>query len=550
MRIAVISNVNLDLLRQTLSKDNELYIQEGYGQWIREAINPSEPFKKFNPEAIFVLLDGTALLEEINSVDEVEQELQMAIRYCMQLATIFSSIPIFISNIDIAPKKIIMGDRIRPEHYFMNFWENLLEQCVNDKANIHLFDLRAIIEEYGRGNFYSDKMWYMGSIPYSVKAISCLSDAIRLKVKCHSTMRKKVLVLDLDNTLWGGVLGEDGFDGILISRSLLGATYRDTQLRVKELADSGILLAIVSKNDESDVRRILTEHPQMVLHVDDFVAIYANWDAKAHNIAKLANTLNLGLDSFVFLDDNPVEREEVRMALPGITVAEFPGDVSNLPSTIRKIAEKYFFTARLTKEDLSKTYQYKQEIKRQVALNNALSIEDYLLSLQIRIVLQEMQDAQLERVAQLTQKTNQFNLMTSRYSTEQLIAYKAKKSNYIYVATVSDRYGDNGLVFVLMVSVNEDKAQIDNLLMSCRVMGRHIEDTVITAVEEELRKNGIKQIMARYIPTAKNKPVVNLLERLDYQLINTDMNNIKYYNRYLEEECHQRKVLFDVKWWQ
>jgi len=548
MKIAILSNVNLDLLIQALSKHNEVYHQAGYGQWIQEAINPSDHLRSFNPEAIFILLDGSALLDGIDSINEAKQEMINAIHYCENLASLFSSTMIFVSNIDIAPKEIIAGDRIRPEHNLMNFWENELENCIHNNTNIHLFDLRLLIEEFGRHNFYSDKMWYMGSIPYSIKGISGLADAIMMKIQAHTSTRKKVLILDLDNTLWGGVLGEDGFDGIEISRSLIGAVYRDTQLRIKELARSGILLAIVSKNDRDDVLHVLDEHPQMVLRSKDFVCIYANWDSKVNNIVNLANTLNLGLDSFVFLDDNPVEREAVRRALPEVTVVDFPKDVANLPGTIQKIAERYFFAARLTKEDVLKTNQYQQEIKRQAALENVLSIEDYLVSLQIKVVLEEMKNEQLERVAQLTQKTNQFNLVTRRYSAEQLIAYKEKKDNHIYVATVSDRYGDSGLVFVLMISENGDKAKIDNLLMSCRVMGRYIEDAVIAAVEEKLMEKGITQIAAQYIPTEKNKPVKDLMERLDYQLVSTDENNIKTYIRYLEKECSQRKVLFEVKW--
>jgi len=390
-------------------------------------------------------------------------------------------------------------------------------------------------------------MWYMGSIPYSMKGISRIKENIENIINNQSNIRKKVLLLDLDNTLWGGVIGEDGIEGIQLSRSLIGAAYRDSQLRIKELAESGILLAIVSKNNEEDVLNVLREHPQMVLKEDDFVAIYANWDNKANNIINLANKLNLGLDSFVFLDDNPVEREAVRLALPEVTVVEFPKDISNLPSTIEKIARDYFYAARLTKEDIMKTEQYQQEAKRRSALESAATIEDYLVSLQIEVVLGEMQESQIERVAQLTQKTNQFNILTRRYTTEQLIEYKSNENNHIYVANVSDKYGDSGLVFVLMISKSEDIAQIDNLLMSCRVMGRYIEDSIIDSVERKLMQDGVKEIRAKYIPTAKNKPVENLLERLGYKVTKND-NNIKSYRRRLTEDCPQRKVIFEAIW--
>lgn len=548
MRIAVLSNVNLDLLCQILAKKHEIYQQEGYGQWVQETIAPSDSLSKFKPEAVFILLDGSALLDGVVGTSDSERELGLAIQRCENMARQFPSAPIFISNIDIAPKEILPGDQIRSDHILMHFWERKLELSIAENTNIHLFDLRALIEEYGRRNFYSDKMWYMGSIPYNIKAFSVLADAIDRRIHCYKAIRKKVLVLDLDNTLWGGVLGEDGFDGIQISRSLLGASYRDAQLRIKELASTGVLLAIVSKNDEEDVLRVLREHSQMVLRVEDFVAIYANWDDKTKNIVKLAELLNLGLDSFVFLDDNHVEREMVRTSLPEVTVVDFPKDVANLPNTIKQLGVDYFYTDRLTKEDLLKTAQYHQEVNRKKALVNVASLEEYLISLEMNIILEEMQESQLERVSQLTQKTNQFNLNTARYTPEELKTYCFNKGNHIYTATVSDRYGDSGLVFVLMISTREDKAQINNLLMSCRVMGRHIEDTVIDAIEEKMKRYGIKQIEAKYIPTAKNKPVEDLMERLGYRLVQRDNNGIKCYCRFIDDECPERKVLFRVNW--
>lgn len=545
-RIAILSNVNLEILNQDLLKKYHVFKQDGYGQWIQYAID-DEKISSFNPDIIFLILDGFALLEGVTDNSDIELELHNIFAYIERLALSHASIPVYVSNIDIPPRRIIEGDSLRPEHITMNMWENKLREHILNNKNLHIFHLRTMIENVGRNNFYSDKMWYMGSIPYSMKGISCIKENIENIINNQSNIRKKVLLLDLDNTLWGGVIGEDGIEGIQLSRSLIGAAYRDSQLRIKELAESGILLAIVSKNNEEDVLNVLREHPQMVLKEDDFVAIYANWDNKANNIINLANKLNLGLDSFVFLDDNPVEREAVRLALPEVTVVEFPKDISNLPSTIEKIARDYFYAARLTKEDIMKTEQYQQEAKRRSALESAATIEDYLVSLQIEVVLGEMQESQIERVAQLTQKTNQFNILTRRYTTEQLIEYKSNENNHIYVANVSDKYGDSGLVFVLMISKSEDIAQIDNLLMSCRVMGRYIEDSIIDSVERKLMQDGVKEIRAKYIPTAKNKPVENLLERLGYKVTKND-NNIKSYRRRLTEDCPQRKVIFEAIW--
>ncbi len=542
-KIVLLSNVNLEVLNEALSKDNDIYHIEGYNQWVQYAID-QEKMNNLKPRLIFLLLDGYPLF---NDISDISQEINNNLAYIEKLASNNPSVPIYVSNIDIQPLKIIQGDDIRPEHKIMDQWEEGLKDLIQRNINLHLFDLRTIIENLGRENFYSNQMWYLGSIPCGIKGINRLSERINKIIKSQSQARKKVLILDLDNTLWGGVIGEDGLEGIQLSNSYIGAAYKDAQMRIKELQGLGVLLAIVSKNNEEDVMKVLRDHPHMVLREDDFVAIYANWNPKSSNILDMANKLNLGLDSFVFLDDNPVEREAVRLAIPEVTVPDFPKDVANLPNIIVEISRDYFFSTRLTKEDLEKTEQYQQESKRQKVLENSASIEDYLKSLEIVVNLEEMNEGQIERVAQLTQKTNQFNLMTARYTAEQLIEYKSKSNNHIYVANVSDKFGDSGLVFVIMVSTDGNVATIDNLLMSCRVMGRYIEDSAINSIEEKLIAHGAREIRAKFIPTAKNKPVVNLMERLGYTLINNE-DDIKYYNRILGEECKDRKILFEPIW--
>ncbi|TJX13953.1 HAD-IIIC family phosphatase [Tissierella creatinini] len=542
-KIILLSNVNLEVLNEALSKDNDIYHIEGYNQWVQYAID-QEKMNNIKPRLIFLLLDGYPLFKDIS---DISQELNNNMAYIEKLASNNPSVPIYVSNIDIQPLKIIQGDDIRPEHKIMEQWEEALKDCIQRNINLHLFDLRTIIENLGRENFYSNQMWYLGSIPCSIKGINLLSERINKIIKSQSQARKKVLILDLDNTLWGGVLGEDGLEGIQLSNSYIGAAYKDAQMRIKELQGLGVLLAIVSKNNEEDVMKVLKDHPHMVLKEDDFVAIYANWNPKSSNILDMANRLNLGLDSFVFLDDNPVEREAVRLAIPEVVVAEFPKDVANLPNVIVEISRDYFFSTRLTKEDFEKTGQYQQESKRQKVLENSASIEDYLRSLEIIVNLHEMTEAQIERVAQLTQKTNQFNLMTGRYSAEQLVEYKSNNNNHIYVANVSDKFGDSGLVFVMMVSTDGNVATIDNLLMSCRVMGRFIEDTAINSIEQKLMAQGITEIKAKFIPTAKNKPVVNLMDRLGYAMVNSE-DDIKNYARILGEECEDRRILFEPIW--
>lgn len=543
-KMLVLSNVNLDLVNKELMKTLKVHQTDGYGQWVQYALDTRKT-TDLDLDSVFVILDGNELVRYDSEIQNIEYD--NIFNYLQLIVKNNPTLPIYISNIDLYPRHISSGDSEPIERTLMQEWDDRLKNLLVGYNNAHLFDLRLVIEQYGRDFFYSSKMWYMASCPYNMKAINTLGQAIIKKVRQQLAIRKKVLVLDLDNTLWGGVVGEDGLEGIQLAESSVGAIYKDIQRRIKELKDLGALLTIASKNNEADVLKVLENHPHMILREDDFVAISANWNPKATNIMDMAQKLNLGLDSFVFLDDNPVERESVKLTIPQVTVVDFPNDIANLPNTINQIADEYFYIHRLTKEDADKTDQYKQEAERQRILDSASSIEEFLQTLEIRIVLEKMKESQINRVAQLTQKTNQFNLMTARYSVEQLQEYVNDKSNQVYVASASDRFGDSGLILVLMISIGGKIARIDNFLMSCRVMGRYIEDAVIDSVEKRLIEAGVDKIEVVYKKTEKNEPVRELMERLDYQCTYSD-NVKKNYYRELDDTIKSRKLLFTPEW--
>ena len=545
MKIVILSNVNLDILKQLLSADHQVYQLAGYNQWIQTALEPDDRLIDFSPDAFFLLFDGNALLETIP--ENTVEELSALIGCIEKLAVNFPASRLYVSTIDLIKKQISLLNTIRYEYFLQHHWESELSRILDSHSHIHVFDLRRLIEDNGRHTFYSDKMWYMGSMPYSMKGMTILGQAINSILTKSHTARKKVLILDLDNTLWGGVLGEEGIEGITLSGSLMGAIYKDTQRRILELQKTGVLLAIVSKNNKEDVLDAINTHPHMLLREDSFVEILSNWDSKPLNIRHLSQVLNLGLNSFVFLDDNPVERETVTLELPDVIVVDFPKDKSNLPATIQKIADEYFFIEKLTDEDTVKTRQYREESLRKASQREYHTLDEYLRSLSITVTLNEMQESQSERVAQLTQKTNQFNLTTRRFDIVQLREYVSDPNKLVYVASASDKYGDYGLVVVLMISLQGSSAQIDNFLMSCRVMGRYIEDAVITAVESALlERHSIDTLFARYIPTKKNVPVQHLMEHLDFILERESIQGEKEYSRFLKSALKERKLLFEA----
>ncbi|MCD8103938.1 MAG: HAD-IIIC family phosphatase [Lachnospiraceae bacterium] len=535
-KIAILSNVNLDILIQKLKKDYDVFAPEGYGQWFKYALQKDASLLEFGPQTIFLLMDGFALLENCTTDEEAQKETSAALSNAERLAENYPESIVFVSTIHIRHCSVAPeNDGIR-ENRWCSLWNEQLPVVSKNRGNINLFNLAALIGETGAGGFYSDRMWYMGSIPYSVKGMGELARAIDEAILRSRQTPKKVLVLDLDNTLWGGVLGEEGAQGVTLGSSLMGAAYRDAQKHIREMKEMGVLLAVVSKNNEGDVMEIFERNPQMVLKREDFAAILASWDPKPESIRKLSGQLNLGLDSFVFLDDNPVEREAVKIALPMVSVAEFPKDVANLPETIRGIYLRYFYRSSTTAEDKVKTGQYQAEAARQREKDRAESagtLGDFIRSLEIKITINEATDGQTDRIIQLTNKTNQFNTCTVRFDRQSYLAFRSAGNHHVYAVNASDRYGDNGLILVAMVTVDGDAAEIENFLMSCRVMGRKIEDAVIEAIENRLYEDGIRTLRARYVPTAKNKPVEKLWDTLGYKTAGEDGDGTKRYSKLL-----------------
>lgn len=543
MKLAVLSNVNLDMLIEELGRSHELFRAVGYGQWVSYALKKDEALSEFDPAVIFLLIDGNALFETCSDFDSGMVEIKNCFSFIKQLERNYSYCTIAVSNIDIRPDKIRTASADNTELLWEAQWTKCLAEAAGN-SRIVPFDLKNLIATEGRKNVYSEKLWYTGSIPYGIKSLKVFTAAINAFAENVNKVRKKVLVMDLDNTLWGGVAGEDGPQGIVLSESLVGAAYRDTQKRIKKLKANGVLLAIASKNNPEDVQAVFRENAHMVLKESDFVSMKINWQPKSVNIQQMAQELNLGLDAFVFLDDNEIEREAVRASLPQVNIAEFPSDIAMLPRTIDSIYEKYFWCARQTEEDKKKTQQYQQEAQRKQALSSGVSMDDYLKSLEISIELNAVRDEQYERTVQLMNKTNQFNTNTVRMDMAQFLKYIEDGTKKVYVANVSDRYGDSGLVSIVLTHTEGDAFYIDNMLMSCRVMGRQIEDSIVFEIEKRAFECGSRKICASFIPTAKNKPVEELWDRLGFELI-SDTEGEKHYELVLPNE---NEPLIGAKW--
>lgn len=348
--------------------------------------------------------------------------------------------------------------------------------------------------------------------------------------------RKKCLVLDLDNTLWGGVLGEDGVDGILLGGDYPGKAYSYWQKALLQLQRQGVILALCSKNNETDVQEVWLKNPSIVLKKEHFSAMRINWQDKATNLRELSRELNIGLDSMVFVDDNPAERELIRQMLPEVTVPDFPEKPYQLMSFFKTLVERYFRIYKVTEEDRAKTEQYHANALRRAEQTRFADFDDYLSSLQIEVDVIPADAHNLPRIAQLTQKTNQFNLTTCRYD-EAALRHFMQQGWHVLCMSVRDRFGDSGITGVIMMEpIDGDTLNINSLLLSCRILGKGIEEVLFKTAVNMMYRHGFHRLTACYLPTVKNALTADFYDRMGMTCVATDNDGIKRYEMQLTDE--------------
>jgi FkbH-like protein len=396
-------------------------------------------------------------------------------------------------------------------------------------SNLLLIDFETLIRRHGESALLTDSFWYIGRIRFSNLMFRSLAQQLHLAADAFANRSRKVLILDLDNTLWGGIVGETGPNGIALSEDGVGRCYRDFQRAVKALQRTGVLLAISSKNNPGDLDEVFRTNSMMVLRREDFVCIRANWQPKPENILSIAETLNLGVDSFVFLDDNPVEREMVRTALPDVAVPDFPANIENLPTWfLREVAPAWFGKYTITNEDLAKTSQYRVKEQRE-QLSRSLDLGAFLESLQIECAIHVDAVSQINRIAQMTQKTNQFNLTTRRYEVPQIQRFLDSPDHAVLLLEYKDRFGSEGSVGLAILDFLESR--IDTFLMSCRVIGRGVEDLILAKACDLFRERGKNHVTAEYIPTRKNQQVASFFDSHGFALLSENADGRKIYER-------------------
>lgn len=388
----------------------------------------------------------------------------------------------------------------------------LMEMCTEYK-NVFLIDLACLQEKYGIDTLRDSKMYYIAKLPISTKMLPEVAKQVVDVIKAIKGKIKKCAILDLDNTLWGGVIGDDGIENIQIGELGIGHAFTEFQMWLKELRKRGIILAVCSKNEEAVAKEPFEKHPEMVLHMEDISMFVANWDDKASNIKLIQSTLNIGMDSIVFFDDNPFERNLVKSMIPEITVPDLPEDPSQYLEYVKAL--NLFETASYSEADKGRTRQYQEEIGRTALQKQFADYGEYLESLEMVAEANPFDRFHFSRIAQLTQRSNQFNLRTIRY-TEQEIAELAEDDGHLTLYfTLKDKFGDYGLISVVVLDKQEKNMLfISEWLMSCRVLKRGMEEFIMDEIVQTAQDNGFDSVVGEYIPTAKNKMVEDLYSRM------------------------------------
>jgi FkbH-like protein len=380
-----------------------------------------------------------------------------------------------------------------------------LAEAVDGSPAIHLLDAGRWVAQAGKAAT-SPKLWHLGKIAFGPEVFRQAAADIKAGLRAIGGQTRKLVVLDLDDTLWGGIVGDVGWEGLnLGGHSPLGESFVAFQRALKKLTNRGIVLAVVSKNTEAIALEAIDRHPEMVLRRDDFVAWRINWQDKAGNIESLVSELNLGLESVVFIDDNPAERARVREGLPKVLVPEWPQDKLLYEQALTELT--CFDTATVSAEDRARTRSYVSEREREAVKQSAQSVEEYLALLGLTVDVEPLNRSNLPRAVQLLNKTNQLNLNTRRFSEAQYDEWASAAANRVMVFRVRDRFDDYGLTGLASLSVNGTEAEVQDFVLSCRVMGRGVERTMLHAIVEQARILGAARVVATYSPTPRNGPV-------------------------------------------
>ncbi len=493
-----------------------------YGQALAEATRPGSDLAASGAQMALVASDYRSLGLARASVDAASADTALA-----AALTRTSAILTGLARLGITP--IVQTVPLPPAPWLGSFdvqtagspssQVTRYNQGLGDLARTHgaiILDAARCAALIGHGRWFDDSLWNRSKIPFALDCVPLWADHVARLLGAARGKARKCLVLDLDNTLWGGIIGDDGLEGIRLGQgSSDGEAHLAVQAMALDLKARGIVLAVVSKNEDAAARLPFERHPEMLLRLPDIAVFIANWNDKATNLRHVAATLNIGTDALLFLDDNPAERARVRQMLPEVAVPEVPADPSLFPAMV--LGSGWFDSIALSADDLGRAEQYRANAERSVALEQIGDYEDYLISLEMTCDLAPFDAVGRARIAQLINKSNQFNLTTRRYTEADVAAFEADPAIFDVQARLADRFGDNGMISVIIVRKAPDEWTIDSWLMSCRVLGRRVEEAVMASIIRAAIAAGASRLIGDFLPSAKNAMVARHYEKLGFK---------------------------------
>ena len=502
----------------------------GYNQYVQEILNVESPLHEFCPDVVLMLLRIEEVMPDLidefvgRPVSDWEEWITSKVRDLGSLVErIVKAFPaqIIVQNMTLAYGGYFgIYDSQHPhgQSYLIQKFNQALAAEFAEKKGVFLWDFDQFVRVKGYDNLYDPKMWYVSRNPFKQSAYPAIVDDLFRYLRSALGRIKKCVVVDLDNTLWGGIIGEDGMEGIGLGHSYPGNCYRDFQKELLKLYHRGILLAINSKNNEGDAFEVIDSHPDMVLRRKHFAAYRINWQDKATNLKAIAKDLNIGIDSMVFLDDNPRECEMVRRECPECDVICLPDKPYLLPRFLDSVPALECIT--VTEEDTKRGEMYQAQLARGQFEASFQTMEDFWSSLELEVKIEPACAFSIPRIAQLTQRTNQMNLTTRRYTEAQIEALSNDPGWRVYSVSARDRFGDHGLIGVMILKIEDNRCMIDTFLMSCRVLGLNVEQSMIALVAAVAKRAKVKRVLAEYIPTSKNKVAADMYPKLGFKKIN------------------------------
>jgi len=538
-RLAVLSNSTIDLMVPALVASAARrgialeVIQPSYDQVAQEALTPDSKVNSSRPDAVLFALDYRALPLKLSLGDSEASAatVEGVIGYLRTLRdgikTNSNAVCIFQSF--APPVETLFGslDRAVPGSI-----RSLIDGINRELAELALrsgdvlLDVAGLAETVGLAHWHDTQLWNLAKFSFSDELIPLYADHLARVVAALRGKSGKVLVLDLDNTVWGGIIGDDGLEGIKIAQGdAIGEAHLALQRMALDLRQRGIVLAVSSKNTDEVARAPFEKHPEMLLKLDHIAVFQANWNDKATNIQAIAEELSLGLDSIVFLDDNPAERGLVRKLLPQVAVPELPEDPSEFARTLA--AGGYFEAVTLAAEDLKRASFYQDNAKRASLQRQAGGVDAYLASLDMTITFQPFEGKGRARIVQLINKSNQYNLTTRRYTEPEILEVERDPKAFTLQVRLADIFGDNGMISVVICRPAGDETwEIDTWLMSCRVLGRKVEHMVLRKIVEHARVAGVHKLIGTYRPTERNKLVVDHYAKLGFNKVREEESGL------------------------